>query len=181
MFEAAYRDQWIQTSPMAKMSVLKSWIVCMIFLMDYTRTVTSEHSENLNNNNDTLSNGTYWQSIAKCLNKPSKLLTHCVFKRSLHRLDEVISSNQTWQLNGYVSLRKNEDWKPIVLGRAMQTPYGQILSRVNDLLTSRSLQFTIPTIDDGEQREGRYYGGNGGSSIAMGMSLVAIKFCNLFI
>lgn len=174
--------QYIETSEyksMVNMSALKSWIVCLIFLMDSTRSVTSRNSEHLNINNATLMNGTYWQSIANCLKKPPKLLTHCVFKRSLHRLDEVISSNQTWQLNGYVSLKKNEDWKPIALGHAMRTPYGQILSRMSDLVTSRSLQFTIPTIDDGDRREGRYYGGNDKSSIAMGMSLAAMDLFSL--
>lgn len=151
--------------------------------MDYMSSAISENSENLNNNNATQSNATYWQTIANCMNKPSKLLTHCVFKQSLHRLDEAISSNDTWQFNRYVSLKKNENWKPIVLeGRAMRTPYGQMFSRVSDLLTSRSLQFTLPPIDDGDRREGRYYGsgGSGSSSSIMGMSFVASIFFFIF-
>lgn len=147
------------------MNGLMSWLVCLVLLKDYTISVTSENSENLNN--ETQSNGTYWQTISSCMNRQSKLLAHCVMKESLHRLDEAISSNGTWQLNDYVSLKKNEEWKPIVLeARAMRTPYGQIVSRVGDLLTSRSLQFTFPTTDDGDQREGRYYGSS--SNIVMG-------------
>lgn len=153
-----------------KMSALKSWLVCLVFLMDYTNSVTSENSEN---NNSTQLNSTYWQSVANCVKKQSKMLTYCVFKQSLHHLDEAISNNETWQLNGYMSLKKNEDWKPIVLeARAMRSPYGQIVSRLGDLMMSRSLQFTLPPNDDGDQREGRHYGGNSGSSAYMGMSFV---------
>lgn len=157
------------------MSALKSWLVCLVFLMDYTSAVTSENSEN---NNSTQLNSTYWQSIASCVKKQSKMLTYCVFKQSLHHLDEAISSNETWQLNGYMSFKKNEDWKPIVLeARAMRSPYGLIASRLGDLLMSRSLQFTLPPPnDDGDQREGRYYGGSSGSSSSMGMSRSSNQF-----
>lgn len=141
--------------------------------MDYTISVTSEYTSE--KNNATQSNNTYWQSIANCLNKQSKLITFCVFEQSLHRLDDAISSNETWHMNDYVSLKKNEDWKPTVLeARAMRTPYGQIMSRVSDLLTSRSLQFSLPTNDDGYHREGRYYG-SGNSGLAMGMSIVVFQ------
>lgn len=154
---------------------LKSWLVCLAFVMEYAVSVTSESSEQTDNNATQL-NGTYWQSIANCMNKqPSKPLPYCVFKQSLHRLDDAIASNETWQLNGYVSLKKNEDWKPIVLGaRAMRTPYGQLLSRVSDLVTSRSLQFTLPPNVDGGWRQGLYYGSTGSShGAAMGMSFGA--------
>lgn len=154
---------------MSKMSGLMRWLVCLVLLMDYTISVTSENSDNLNN--ETQSNATYWQSISSCMNKQSKLLAHCVIKESMNRLDEAITSNETWQLNDYVSLKKNEEWKPIVLeARAMRTPYGQIVSRVGDLLTSRSLQFTLPPSDDGDQRQGRYYGSS--SNVIMGMTFV---------
>lgn len=155
--------------------------------------MSSENSENNNNNNVTQTNGTYWQSIANCVNRHSKLLPYCVFRQSLRRLDDAISSNETWQLNDYVSLKKNEDWKPIVLqARAMRTPYGQLLSRVSDLLMSRSLQFTLPPHDDdgSEQREARYFGssgsgghggGGGGHDMEMGMSFVTDLLRDLFI
>lgn len=144
--------------------------------MDYTFSVASENNET----NATQTNGTYWQTIVNCMDKRSKLLTYCVFKQSLRRLDEVIYSNETWQLNSYVSMKKNEGWKPIELeARAMRSPYGQIMSRISDLLTSRSLQFTLPQNGNGDRREARskYAFGSGGngagsSSIAMGMSML---------
>lgn len=153
------------------MSVLKSWIVCLIVLMDYTISVNSEYTSE--KNNATQSND--WQSIVNCLNKQTKLITFCVFEQTLHRLDDAISSNETWQMNDYVSLKKNEDWKPTVLeARALRTPYGQIMSRVSNLLTSRSLQFSLPTNDDGNYREGRHYA-SGNSGLAMGMSIVVFE------
>lgn len=156
---------------MAKMRGLMSWLVCLVLLMDYTTSVTSERSNNPNN--ETQSNGTYWQSISSCMRRQPKFLAHCVIKESLHRLDEAISSNETWQLNDYVSLKRNEEWKPIALdARAMRTPYGQIVSRVGDLLTSRSLQFTLPPSDNGDQREGRYYGSS--SNIIMGITFIVL-------
>lgn len=168
---------------MIKMNGFKSWLICLAFVMDYTVSVTSENSENINNNNVTHSYGTYLQSIVHCVRKQSKLLPYCVFKQSLRHLDNAIASNETWQLNGYVSLKKNENWKPIVLeARAMRTPYGQILSKVSDLLTSRSLQFTLPPHDDDDRREGRYYGSDGGShGIVMGMSFDASICCMILI
>lgn len=162
---------------MATMCVLKCWLVCLVFLLDYTNSVTGEISEN-NSRIASHTNDTYWLSIANCVNRQSKLLPYCVFKQSLHRLDEAISNNETWQLNSYFSLKKNEDWRPTVLeARMMRTPYGQLMSKFSDLVSSRSLQFTMPSDDDADLREGRYYG-SGGNKYEMGKLIVTTTLRN---
>lgn len=159
------------------MSLFKRCLVCLIFFVDYTITAPSENSainstDELINRNITKSNGTsYWQTMLNCANKKqSNGWTYCVFKQSLTQLDKVIANNETWQLSDYVSLRKNANWKPLEFERrSIQTPYGQIVRRLCDLVMSRTVKFSIPSNDDEngnddvdgvvdeQQRQGRFF------------------------
>lgn len=155
------------------MSLFKRCLVCLILFVDYTITAPSENSamnstDELTNKNITKS---YWQTMLNCANKrQSNGWTYCVFKQSLTQLDKVIANNETWQLSDYVSLRKNANWKPLEFERrSIQTPYGQIVRRLCDLVMSRTVKFSIPSNDDGDgdvdgdavvdgqQRQGRFF------------------------
>lgn len=156
------------------MTILKCGIILILFLLEYSNQVSiaSENSE------IGIDKTGYLQEIGHCLNKQSNALPRCIFKHALHRLEQIIENNDTWQLTDYVALKKNSDWKPVELeARDSKNLLSAIMGKLSDLLTSRSLQFSIP---NEQQMEGRskhsYMSGIGSISSTGGGTQTGMTF-----
>lgn len=90
-----------------------------------------------------------FKTIGQCFRQSPKALAQCAFEHAINNMDCFIASNSTWQLNEYISLKKNTDWKPIELeARQHQTLFEMVFKKFSDLIASRSIQFNIPNDDD---------------------------------
>lgn len=118
----------------------------------------------------------YWKSLSECFKIPSNRFSHCVYKSSIQTLDTVIDSNETWHFTDYIALKKNFNWQPTRLeARELQSPIDFVITKLSDLLTSRSLQFTWPN-DHKSDRKGRYsLGGAVADSVGVGKQVYFTK------
>ncbi|XP_031624333.1 uncharacterized protein LOC116341395 [Contarinia nasturtii] len=78
----------------------------------------------------------------------------------MNNIECFISSNKTWHLNEFISLKKNDDWKPTEIeARHDQSLFEAVLSKLSDLIASRSIQFSMPQNVDDMSPEGRVKSG----------------------
>lgn len=85
------------------------------------------------------------KTIGQCLRSQPQSLITCAVENTLNNLDCAIASNSTWQLNNFISLKKNSDWKPIEFeGRSDESITDTVMNKVSNLIASRSIQFNIP-------------------------------------
>lgn len=57
----------------------------------------------------------FMSSVRHCSKKQPKVLAYCLLKQSILSMDRAIESNVTWQINDFLSLKKNVEWKPVEL------------------------------------------------------------------
>lgn len=86
------------------------------------------------------------KTIGQCLRLMPNDFTTCAFEHAANNIDCLIASNTTWHLNEFISLRKNDDWIPPmeIEARQDQTPFEMMLSKLSDLVASRTIQFSMP-------------------------------------
>lgn len=122
----------------------------------------------------TLSNrtGCNFKTIGQCFRlRPNELGT-CAMEHALNNMDCLIASNETWRLNDFITVKKNDEWQSSspssteIESRQEQTPVQMALNKVNDLVSSRSIQFSLPRIFDllpeGRVKSGFDYAGLSG-------------------
>lgn len=133
-----------------KMVICKSEIFFLLMLLKPSIQISilyGIHSENppIETTNQTGCIKTFGQ----CLRKSPNALVTCAVERALNNVDCLIASNATWQLNEYISFKKNTDWKPIEHeARQQRSIFESAMDKVGDLVASRSVQFIIPDGDD---------------------------------
>lgn len=112
--------------------------------------------------------GCNFKTIGQCFRLRPNELSTCAFEHALNNMDCLIASNKTWRLNEFITVKKNDDWQPHtdIESRQEQTPVQMALSKFNDLVSSRSIQFSLPRISDllpeGRVKSGFDYGGLSG-------------------
>lgn len=147
-----------------KMIALKSGILLMFVLIEQSTpfSISSEvHSELPSSTNET---GCSFKTIGQCLRLRPHELGTCAIEHTLNNMDCFIASNRTWHINDYIALRKNEDWQPTEMhARQDQSTFEMVAGKLQDLITSRSIQFTLPENDEltpeGRVKSGFDYGG----------------------
>lgn len=116
--------------------------------------------------------GCNFKTIGQCFRlRPNELGT-CAIEHALNNMDCLIASNETWRLNDFITVKKNDEWQPPspsnteIESRQEQTPVQMALSKVNDLISSRSIEFSLPRIFDllpeGRVKSGFDYAGLSG-------------------
>ena len=89
------------------------------------------------------------KTIGQCFRQRPNELVACGLEHAINNIDCFIASNNTWQFNEFIALKKNADWKPSEIeARHDQTIFESVLSKLSDLIASRSIQFSIPPQDD---------------------------------
>lgn len=146
-----------------KMIVLKSGIFLMFVLIEKSTqfSISSEVNSELPSSNQT---GCSFKTIGQCLRLRAHELGTCAVEHALNNLDCFIGSNKTWHVNEFIALRKNEDWQPTEIeARQDQSLFEMALGKLQDLIASRSVQFTLPQINEltaeGRVKSGFDYGG----------------------
>lgn len=116
--------------------------------------------------------GCNFKTIGQCFRLRANELGTCAMEHALNNMDCLIASNETWRLNDFITVKKNDEWQPPsssnteIESRQEQTPVQMALSKVNDLISSRSIQFSLPGIFDllpeGRVKSGFDYAGLSG-------------------
>ncbi|XP_055299419.1 uncharacterized protein LOC129566995 [Sitodiplosis mosellana] len=171
------------------MTVFKSGIFLMfVFIEQSTQfSISSEVDSELPLSSSTSSSSTSSSSsnhnqtgclktIGQCFRQRPNELVACGLEHAMNNIDCFIASNNTWQFNEFISLKKNADWKPSEIeARHDQTMFESVLSKLSDLIASRSIQFSVPTQNELLAAEGRVKSGFdfdltkfGGSGIGFG-------------
>lgn len=133
-----------------KMLTLKSGIVVLLMLLKPSTQISISNGINSENSPIEATNRTGCiKTFGQCLRMGPNALMTCAVERALNNVDCLIASNATWQLNEYISFRKNNDWKPIKHeARQQRSMFESVMDKVGDLVASRSVQFMIPDGDD---------------------------------
>lgn len=152
-----------------KMVIFKSGIIVLLMLLKPSTQISISNGINSENPPIETTNRTGCiKPFGQCFRKSPNALVTCAIERALNNVDCLIASNATWQLNEYISLKKNTDWKPIEHeARQQRSMFESIMDKVGDLVTSRSVQFIIPDDDDvttAEDRKKPVLAGFGGLS-----------------
>lgn len=89
------------------------------------------------------------KTIGQCFRQRPNELVACGLEHAINNIDCFIASNNTWQFNEFIALKKNADWKPSEIeARHDQTIFESVLRKLSDLIASRSIQFSIPPQND---------------------------------
>lgn len=106
------------------------------------------------------------KTIGQCFrHRPNELVT-CAIEHGMNNIECFILSNKTWQINEFISLKKNVDWKPTEIeARHDQSLFEMVFSKLSDLIASRSIQFSMPQNVDDLMAEGRVKSGLDFSSL----------------
>lgn len=139
------------------MTVFKSGIF-LIFVLIEQSTQFSISSE-MNSESPPSSNQTgCLKTIGQCLRLMPNELSSCAFEHAVNNIDCIIASNKTWHFNEFIVLKKNDEWKQNdVEARHDRSLFETLLSKLSDLIASRSIQFSIP--QDELSAEGRVKSG----------------------
>lgn len=89
---------------------------------------------------------------------------------ALSKIDCLIASNETWHLNDFIAVKKNDDWEMSshseIESRQEQTPVQMFVNKFDDLASSRSIELALPRIYDllpeGRVKSGFDFSGLGG-------------------
>lgn len=113
--------------------------------------------------------GCNFKTIGQCFRLRPNELGSCAVEHALNNMDCLIASNETWRLNDFITLKKNDAWQSSnteIESRQEQSTVQMALSKFNDLVSSRSIQFSLPQIFDllpeGRVKSGFDYGGLSG-------------------
>lgn len=80
--------------------------------------------------------------IGNCL--ADKEITRCFKQKIIEKLENAIKDNETWQLNDYIILEKDPDWKPTNNNITDINDFNEVLEKkFEDFAESRSLRFKI--------------------------------------
>lgn len=118
--------------------------------------------------------GCNFKTIGQCFRlRPNELGT-CAIEHAMNNMNCLIASNETWHFNDFITVKKNDEWQPPsspsphteIESRQEQTSIQMALSKFNDLVSSRSIQFSLPRIFDllpeGRVKSGFDYAGLSG-------------------
>lgn len=152
-----------------KMTAFKSGIFLMfIFIEQSTQLSISSALDSEQSSNQT----GCLKTIGQCLRLRPNDLPACAIEHALNNMECLIASNKTWHINEFVSLKKNDEWKPTqVEARQDQSLIESAITKVSDLIASRSIQLSMPQGDlsaEGRVKSGfdfaalNSYGGLGG-------------------
>lgn len=119
---------------------------------------TTPSSSSSSSTSSSLSNqtGCNFKTIGQCFRlRPNELGT-CAMEHALNNMDCLIASNETWRLTDFITVKKNDEWQPQlssvssteIESRQEQTPVQMAINKFNDLVSSRSIQFSLPRIFD---------------------------------
>lgn len=98
--------------------------------------------------------GCNFKTFGQCFQLRPNAFGTCAIEQALNNIDCFIASNDTWHLNEFIAVKKNDDWQSPastqneIESRQEQTPIQMVLSKLNDLFTSRSIEFSLPRIVD---------------------------------
>lgn len=136
------------------MTVFKSGMIFMFVLIEQSTqfSISSEMNSELPPLTTSISSATSsnqsgcLKTIGQCLRLMPNDLTTCAFEHAVNNIECLIASNATWHLNEFVSLKKNDDWKPSmeIEARQDQTLFETMLSKLGDFVASRTIQFSMP-------------------------------------
>lgn len=135
---------------MEKMLIFKSGIIVFLMLLKSSTQISISNGINSENQPiETTNRIGCIKTFGQCLRKSPNALVTCAVERALNNVDCLLASNATWQLNEYISFKKNTDWKPIEHeARQQRSMFELVMDKVGDLVASRSVQFIIPDGDD---------------------------------
>lgn len=115
-----------------------------------------------------------FKTIGLCFKmKPNEMAT-CALERAMNSMNCLIETNRTWQFNQFISLKKNDDWQPTEIeARQDQTLFESVLSKLSDLVASRSVQFSMPLSELAQSWDARVKSGFDFSALDIGGGLGA--------
>lgn len=100
------------------------------------------------------------KTIGQCFRHRPNEFVECAFEHAINNIDCIIASNKTWYVNEFMSVKKNDNWQPTdIEARHDQSFFESVLSKLSDLIASRSIQFSIPQSDDDSIAKGRVKSG----------------------
>lgn len=150
-------NELIVNKKLEKMTVLKSGIIFMFVLIEQSTqfSISSEMNSELSSSSDQTG---CLKTIGQCLRLKPNDLPACAIEHAVNNIDCIIASNKTWHFNEFIALKRNDEWKRNdAEGRQDQSLFETLLSKLSDLIASRTIQFSIP--QDELQAEGRVKSG----------------------
>lgn len=167
------------------MTVFKSGIILMVVFIEQSTqfSISSELNSGLassplttafTSSPSTPNRTGCFKTIGQCFKmKPNEMAT-CALERAMNSMNCLIETNRTWQFNQFISLKKNDDWQPTEIeARQDQTLFESVLSKLKDLIASRSVQFSMPLSELAQSWDARVKSGFDFSALDIGGGLGA--------
>lgn len=156
------------------MAAFKSGIILMVVFIEQSTqfSISSELNSELPSTSSSASPSNRtgcFKTIGQCFKLKPPEMAACALERAMSSMNCLITTNRTWHVNQFITLKKNDDWAPTEIeARQDQTLFQSVLSKLSDLIASKSVQFSMPLSELAQSWDARVKSGFDFSALNIG-------------